>query len=225
MSPMIDQGMEPPATPPWGGLHAHFERGPPRSRAYTSVLVGEVVEAERRQNNEPSRSGVRADSMGDNARLGSGVYGLLFEISRQLAVPTGRLGVRTYPVGWYAYIGSALGGISGRIRHHLRTHKRPHWHIDYLLPHGELSAIVVAETHQRVECLLAAFLAQRFRVVHRFGSSDCGCAGHLFWSEARAPLLDAMLEAVQEVGCSPKKISRPFSSETFSRTESASGAP
>ena len=38
-------------------------------------------------------------------------------------------------------------------------------------------------------------------------------AGHLFWSEARAPLLDAMLEAIQEAGCSPKKISRPFASE------------
>ncbi len=154
---------------------------------------------------------MRADSMGDSARLGAGAYGALFEISKQLAVPTGRLGARTYPAGWYAYIGSALGGISGRIRHHLRArHKRPHWHIDSLLPHGEMSAIVVAETRRRVECLLAAFLAQRFHVVHRFGSSDCRCAGHLFWSEARAPLLDALLEAVQDVGCTPIETFDPF---------------
>ncbi len=163
--------------------------------------------------------------MGDSARLGSGVYGVLFEISQQLAVPTGRLGVRTYPVGWYAYIGSAMGGISGRIRHHLRTHKRPRWHIDYLLPHGEVSEVVVAETHRRVECLLAAFLAQRFQVVQRFGSSDCRCAGHLFWSEARAPLLDAMLEAVKEAGCSPIETSGPFSGETFSRPDWLSAPP
>ncbi len=163
--------------------------------------------------------------MGDSARLGSGVYGVLFEISQQLAVPTGRLGVRTYPMGWYAYIGSAMGGISGRIRHHLRTHERPRWHIDYLLPHGDVSAVVVAETRQRMECLLAAFLAKRFHVVHRFGSSDCRCAGHLFWSEVRAPLLDAILEAVQEVGCSPIETSKPFSGEAFSHKDWLSGTP
>jgi hypothetical protein len=88
-----------------------------------------------------------------------------------------------------------------------------------------LSAVVAAETHQRVECLLAAFLAQRFHVVHRFGSSDCRCAGHLFWSEVRAPLLDAMLEAVREVGCSPMETSGPFSGEAFSRADWLSGAP
>ncbi len=163
--------------------------------------------------------------MVNDTRLGSGVYGILFEISQQLAVPTGRLGERAYAAGWYAYIGSALGGISGRIGHHLRTHERPRWHIDHLLPHGEVSAVVVAETHRRVECLLAAFLAQRFDVVHRFGSSDCRCAGHLFWSEARASLLDAILEAVREVGCSPIETSGPFSDETFSRPDWLSTAP
>ena len=129
-----------------------------------------------------------------------------------------------YQAGWYAYIGSAIGGISGRFKHHLGDHHaKPRWHIDYLLPHGELSAVVVAETRRRVECLLAGFLARRFQVVRRFGSSDCRCAGHLFWSEARAPLLDSMLEAVREVGCSPLEIAGPFSNDTLVRPSARSG--
>ncbi len=53
------------------------------------------------------------------AKLGPGAYGILFEINEQLSVPTGKLDVGPYAAGWYAYIGSAMNGISGRFTHHL----------------------------------------------------------------------------------------------------------
>jgi Uri superfamily endonuclease len=151
-------------------------------------------------------SGVR----GSQSCLSSvpGAYGLLFDIGHDIVVPTGRLGSLKYSAGWYTYIGSALGGLSGRVGHHLRADKRLHWHIDRLLQYGGVDAVVVTETSQRVECDLACFMVERFEVIPRFGSSDCRCRGHLFYSRSRSHLLEAMLEAVKLVGCQPKVIPR-----------------
>lgn len=146
--------------------------------------------------------------MATDSDLGPGAYGLIFKISHKVTISTGRLGVAAYRAGWYVYVGSAMGGLSGRIRYHLRAQKRGHWHIDRLLPLGELTTVVAAETERRLECPLAAFLALRFPVVRRFGSSDCRCPGHLFRNEARAPLLDAMQEAVRAAGCRPQVMRR-----------------
>ncbi|MCH8185682.1 MAG: GIY-YIG nuclease family protein [Chloroflexi bacterium] len=141
--------------------------------------------------------------------LGPGIYGLLIEIRRDVTIPTGRLGAREYNRGWYVYIGSALKGISGRLQHHLRRRKRARWHVDYLLAHGELEAVVAAETHDRVECALARLLAERFDVIPRFGSSDCRCPGHLLRSPMRSALLEATIAASRSLGCRPQLIENP----------------
>ena len=141
--------------------------------------------------------------------LGPGIYGLLIEIRRDMTIPTGRLGAREYTRGWYVYVGSALSGISGRLQHHLRRRKRARWHIDYLLAHGELAAVVTAETRQRVECALASLLAERFEITPRFGSSDCHCPGHLLCSPLRSALLEATVEALRSLGCQPRVIEDP----------------
>ena len=141
--------------------------------------------------------------------LGPGAYGLLIEFRRDMTIPTGRLGAREYRRGWYVYVGSALRGISGRLQHHLRRRKRARWHIDYLLAHGELAAVVTAETRERVECAVASLLAERFEVTPRFGSSDCHCPGHLFRSRTRAALLIATVHAARSLGCHTRVIEDP----------------
>ena len=141
--------------------------------------------------------------------LGPGTYGLLIEIARNLTIPTGRLGAQEYTRGWYVYIGSAMRGISGRLKHHLRRRKQAHWHVDHLLAHGGLEAVVAAETGERVECALASRLAERFAITPRFGSSDCRCPGHLFRSRTRASLLDATVDAARSLGCSTRVIEDP----------------
>lgn len=145
--------------------------------------------------------GPTLDRERDRKRSLPGAYVLLFKLDCEATILTGRLGLTSYPAGWYAYVGSALGSLRGRIGHHLRSHKRPYWHIDYVLPHGTLSAIVATQTSQRLECRLAAFLARRFPVVRRFGSSDCRCRGHLFRCEAWEPLVDSVLEAMGAACC------------------------
>ncbi len=135
-----------------------------------------------------------------------GIYTLIFGIKERKTVRTGGLGLSTYRPAWYAYIGSALGGLSARIGHHLKPHGAPHWHIDYLLPHGKVIAIVATRTREHLECRLAASLAQRFPRVPHFGSSDCRCPGHLLYAGAWKPLADAVEEAIRGAGCLPMAV-------------------
>ena len=145
-----------------------------------------------------------ADSPGDVTKLGPGAYGVLFQLERDVIIATGRLGEISYPRGWYVYVGSAMGGISGRLKHHLGPHTRIFWHIDYVLPQGTLIAVVVGETDQRVECQLASHLRDRFTGFEKFGSSDCRCEGHLFMSDAYEPLLKHVVNAFESVNCRPR---------------------
>jgi Uri superfamily endonuclease len=131
---------------------------------------------------------------------------VVLEIVSEVWVTTGRLGQLVYPPGGYLYIGSAMGGISGRIKRYLGPAKRPFWHIDYLLPLAQTMAIVVGETSRRVECALARTVGRDFAVVRRFGSSDCRCPGHLFHGETVGPLIDALTEALRAVGCRPRLV-------------------
>lgn len=115
----------------------------------------------------------------------------------------GRLGKMGFPRGWYGYVGSGMGGVGSRVRRHLRPHDHPYWHLDYLLPHGTATAVVVAQTSERLECSLARSLGENLRVFPRFGSSDCRCPGHLFHSCGFAPLVAASVDGMKGVGCTP----------------------
>ncbi len=145
---------------------------------------------------------------GDEDRL-PGIYVLVFALTGQMGISVGRLGSLDFPAGGYAYVGSALRGVGTRIRHHLRPHRHPRWHLDYLLPHGEPAAVIAGHTSEPLECLLAASLNRRFEVFRRFGSSDCRCPGHLFHCERLPLIADAALEALEALGCRPRVL--PFS--------------
>jgi Uri superfamily endonuclease len=139
---------------------------------------------------------------GEGERL-PGIYALLFVLTREMTVSVGRLGRVIFPGGCYAYVGSGMAGVGVRIRHHLRPHPRPRWHLDHLLPHGEPAAIIVGHTSRPLECPLATSLGRQFNVFRRFGSSDCRCPGHLFHHEELPPMAGAVLEAIQGLGCEP----------------------
>ena len=146
------------------------------------------------------------DYTGDAAKLGPGAYGVLFELNKEQTITTGRLGEISYPRGWYVYVGSAMGGLSGRIKHHLGPHKKPFWHIDHLLAKGRPVAVVIGETDRRVECDVASSLRSRFAKFKKFGSSDCRCDGHLFVSDAYQPLLDSVMESFESTQCHPQVV-------------------
>ncbi|MDW7971482.1 MAG: GIY-YIG nuclease family protein [Nitrososphaerota archaeon] len=90
--------------------------------------------------------------------------------------------------GIYAYVGSALNGINGRINRHLKTFmgltNNMHWHIDYLLPKSNLLFIIYCHSDRRIECSIVKKLEELgFNSIKNFGNSDCksNCQGHLIY--------------------------------------------
>jgi len=117
-----------------------------------------------------------------------GSYVLIMQLACPTEVDVGKLGTLHLFAGWYAYVGSALGpgGLAGRLGHHRRRHKRLHWHIDYLLGVSQLTEIWWASSPERWECAWVEALslaAEKVMPVRGFGSSDCGCAAHLLYSD------------------------------------------
>ncbi|RLC94559.1 MAG: GIY-YIG nuclease family protein [Chloroflexi bacterium] len=124
-----------------------------------------------------------------------GSYVLLIELPESRVIQVGRLGLRTFPRGFYAYVGSALNRLGPRIARHLRVQKKCHWHIDYLLKEASIKQVVICETSDRVECRLAQTLAKELPSVVGFGSSDCRCSSHLYFAPEPQELEHCVLEA------------------------------
>jgi len=113
-----------------------------------------------------------------------GVYQLHLRLDKPKRIRVGKLGVFTFPAGRYIYTGSAMNGLIGRLRRHLKKRKKLHWHIDYLLRHAKIETIFVLETGERVECQLNSLtlsLPNAKVVVKGFGCSDCRCSSHLVY--------------------------------------------
>jgi Uri superfamily endonuclease len=119
----------------------------------------------------------------DIARQAKGVYVLLIEMPRSVRIKVGALGDLDFPPGFYAYCGSALGGLRARVNRHLRGKKKIQWHVDYLLEKGRVRRVLYAMTNDRLECQLAAGLEHIFKNYPGFGASDCHCTSHLFFSQ------------------------------------------
>jgi len=111
-----------------------------------------------------------------------GSYILLIKLSEGQTIKIGGLKTIHFPGGYYAYVGSAMGGFKSRLRHHLNDNKRLHWHIDYLLQKASISSIILGETNDRAECAVAQALSRQFDSIPGFGSSDCKCQSHLFFA-------------------------------------------
>ncbi|MBP1909716.1 GIY-YIG nuclease family protein [Methanolobus bombayensis] len=118
-----------------------------------------------------------------------GVYFLIFR-NGNCTLDAGRLKKIEFSKGYHVYVGSALGsGGLKRLKRHvllsLEKNKKPRWHVDYLSVSQEfqLISVVYAITDRAVECELAGKLQSGLKnLIPGFGSSDCGCSSHLFYS-------------------------------------------
>jgi Uri superfamily endonuclease len=138
-----------------------------------------------------------------------GTYLLVMRCLRPGRVRVGRTGILRLVPGCYVYVGSAFGpgGLRGRIRHHARRAKRPHWHVDYIRRYTQLESVwyvcgVRCEHQWATELRAMPGAAPEMR---GFGSSDCKCPTHLFRFERR-PIPEHMPTgaAVWHIRCSPQ---------------------
>jgi Uri superfamily endonuclease len=133
-----------------------------------------------------------------------GGYVLLLRLKESGEIRIGRLGVIRFDSGHYAYIGSAMGGLKQRISRHLRNEKNLHWHIDYLLEKASVSNVIVCQSQNNIECSIAGEIAREFKVITGFGSSDCKCAGHLYYSPF--DLGNRIMRKLESAGMRPRLI-------------------
>lgn len=138
--------------------------------------------------------------------MNKGTYALLIFVPYEISLKVGQLGTINFKAGYYAYVGSALGGLSARVRHHMRAEKRIHWHIDHLLLHARAVDVVAGRGKGRKECAVAAQLARRLSSIQGFGSSDCLCKSHLFYSQDFDELRRVVFESFKECGAKIFKI-------------------
>ena len=138
-----------------------------------------------------------------------GSYLLLLECEQAKRLKVGRLGDLTTAKCFSLYTGSAFGpgGIHARIRHHSGIAGRPHWHIDYLRAVSRFAAAWCCY-HERLEHQWAQALQNQQEMeapLRGFGSSDCDCQAHLFFSKTRPT--PALLETLLGTGLSVVELS------------------
>ncbi|MFD1452379.1 GIY-YIG nuclease family protein [Oceanobacillus sojae] len=107
------------------------------------------------------------------------------------SVTIGKLGKFNFSKGYYVYVGSAKRNIRARVDRHIQIEKKKRWHIDYLRPYLQIQAV---QTYpgEEVECGLFERLRQENEgsmPVKGFGSSDCRCFSHLFYSKKEIVLV------------------------------------
>jgi Uri superfamily endonuclease len=138
-----------------------------------------------------------------------GSYILLIKLPEAQTMTIGSLSDVYFPQGYYAYVGSALGGIKARLRHHLNKSKKMHWHIDYLLPKAPITEIIIGESEGRVECAIAQALSAQFDSIPGFGSSDCRCSSHLFFAAKERQMKLAIVRTLESLSIQPRLAKGP----------------
>jgi Uri superfamily endonuclease len=121
---------------------------------------------------------------------GPGTYALAIALETKLCLRIGKLGMHNFLPGYYVYAGSAMRGLSGRLKRHLRSDKRLHWHIDYLLQQAAVTDIWYAIGPDKLECkwnVTLQDLPAAAPSVPGFGASDCRCSSHLTYFRVIPP--------------------------------------
>ncbi len=111
-------------------------------------------------------------------------YILNITVNKNLGLYVGKLGNIEFKKGHYFYIGQAKRGFRARLKRHLSRDKKIFWHIDYLLSANNVQIDEIWSSADREECQTArSFYCHGYDFMPKFGSSDCRCFRHLFFTK------------------------------------------
>ena len=115
-----------------------------------------------------------------------GTYCLCINVKKDQVIRVGALGELEFALGNYVYVGSALNSLYPRLDRHMKhsrgEHDVTHWHIDYLLKKVGVENVILCLSEEKNECNIASKVGEEYKVIKGFGSSDCNCTGHLYYS-------------------------------------------
>jgi Uri superfamily endonuclease len=137
-----------------------------------------------------------------------GTYCLIIEVKKKSTLTVGRLGQVEFKPGFYIYVGSALNSLESRVKRHLSSEKKLHWHVDYLLvdSNSDIKEVIYSIGEEKIECSLASLISDKSLPVARFGCSDCRCGSHLFYFEEYENALKGVLSAFEDLKLSAKTL-------------------
>lgn len=132
-----------------------------------------------------------------------GSYILLIKLTEEKEIAVGGWQSIPFRDGYYAYVGSAMGGLQARIKRHLKRDKKLHWHIDYLLQKANVTGVILCETWDRVECTIARGLKPQLDSISGFGCSDCQCSSHLFFAANEEDMKSVIMATLDSLDMQP----------------------
>ena len=131
-----------------------------------------------------------------------GTYILVIHLSKNSEIQIGSLGYILFNKRFYFYVGSAMGTANSstlvnRVKRHVSSanNKKFHWHIDYLLANinSSISHLYLIPSTKRWECIIANELMESTEgYIKDFGSSDCNCKSHLYYSKNSDTIVNKM---------------------------------
>lgn len=133
-----------------------------------------------------------------------GCYCLIIKVEDEKKLKIGKKIENNFKKGYYVYIGSAMNNLESRVKRHLSSSKKLHWHIDYLLKHGQIDEVIY-NLDEKAECDLSKKLSLNNEYVKDFGCSDCNCKSHLYYFKNKKEAIEEVISAYNSIAC-PFKI-------------------
>ena len=90
-----------------------------------------------------------------------GCYCLIINLENPSKIKIGKLGRVDFKKGYYVYVGSAMNYLESRLKRHLSSKKKLHWHIDYLLKKATVNDIIFNESERKIECDLSQYISSK----------------------------------------------------------------
>jgi len=128
-----------------------------------------------------------------------GCYCLIINLEKSSKIKIGKLGKIDFEEGYYVYVGSAMNYLESRIKRHLSSTKKLHWHIDYLLKKASISEVIYNESTKKIECDLSQYISSNASGISGFGCSDCGCNSHLYYFKNRNEAIECVKNAYDSI--------------------------
>jgi Uri superfamily endonuclease len=141
--------------------------------------------------------------------LAKGSYVMIVYLPEDTMLTVGGLGELQFARGYYAYVGSAMGGLVPRLRRHLSKKKMVRWHIDYLTVKGTVRSVFICHGGTRLECTLAQDLSNLLPSTPHFGSGDCDCPSHLFFAASKETVYRDVETVVASLNVTWDLVTRP----------------
>ena len=142
----------------------------------------------------------RIKNMNKKILVMKGCYCLIIKLDEDKKLKIGlRLNI-DFKKGYYVYIGSAMNNLESRVKRHLSTSKKAHWHIDYLLKYCKVTEVIYNE-NKKVECDLSKQLSLNNNCINDFGCSDCTCDSHLYYFKKEKEAIEEVINAYNSISC------------------------